>query len=167
MLFSHPLQRSLPESCWAGPDKGTRCCLGCDCITPNLPNKCPVLLSPAPGDSSPKDAEFVAELAWDFAIKEGFRVFEKLPPTKLLARHSSTWAGRGPFLSRSYSTWARPGAAPVPGIPLVTPLSSLLGMAQGLGCKMENTGIQWGFPSSHSRGTPHSLPELQVRYLLS
>ncbi|NWV90530.1 ACD10 dehydrogenase, partial [Machaerirhynchus nigripectus] len=48
---------------------------------------------PAPGDSSPKDAEFVAELAWDFAIKEGFRVFENLPPTKLLARHSSTWAG--------------------------------------------------------------------------
>ncbi|NWZ66813.1 ACD10 dehydrogenase, partial [Acrocephalus arundinaceus] len=44
-------------------------------------------------DSSPKDTEFVAELAWDFAIKEGFRVFENLPPTKLLARHSSTWAG--------------------------------------------------------------------------
>ncbi|NXH49782.1 ACD10 dehydrogenase, partial [Dicaeum eximium] len=42
---------------------------------------------------SPKDAEFVADLAWDFAIKEGFRVFESLPPTKLLARHSSSWAG--------------------------------------------------------------------------
>ncbi|NWW60899.1 ACD10 dehydrogenase, partial [Ifrita kowaldi] len=49
--------------------------------------------SQASCDSSPKDAEFVAELAWDFAIKEGFRVFENLPPTKLLARHSSTWAG--------------------------------------------------------------------------
>ncbi|NXA03972.1 ACD10 dehydrogenase, partial [Sapayoa aenigma] len=48
---------------------------------------------PAPGDSSPEDAEFVAELAWEFAIKEGFRVFESLPSTKLLARHSSTWAG--------------------------------------------------------------------------
>ncbi|NXP57315.1 ACD10 dehydrogenase, partial [Chloropsis cyanopogon] len=48
---------------------------------------------PAPGDSSPKDTEFVAELAWDFAIKEGFRVFEGLSPTKLLARRSSTWAG--------------------------------------------------------------------------
>ncbi|NXN78684.1 ACD10 dehydrogenase, partial [Bombycilla garrulus] len=48
---------------------------------------------PAPDDSSPKDAEFVAELAWDFAIKEGFRVFERLPPTKLLARHCSSWAG--------------------------------------------------------------------------
>ncbi|NXR28890.1 ACD10 dehydrogenase, partial [Cinclus mexicanus] len=48
---------------------------------------------PASGDSSPEDAEFVAELAWDFAVKEGFRVFEKLPPIKLLARHCSTWAG--------------------------------------------------------------------------
>ncbi|NWU75358.1 ACD10 dehydrogenase, partial [Onychorhynchus coronatus] len=41
----------------------------------------------------PQDAEFVAELAWEFATKEGFRVFESLPTTKLLARHSSTWAG--------------------------------------------------------------------------
>lgn len=168
MLFSHPLERSFPASCWAGPEEGTRCCLGCDYVTQALPNKCPVLLSPgrpAPADSSPKDAEFVAELAWDFAIKEGFRVFESLPPTKLLARHSSTWAGQGPFLSRSYSTWARPGAAPVPTVPLVTAPSSLLGMAQGLCCKMENLGIQWGFLSSHSRGTPCPLPELQVRHL--
>uniref|UniRef100_A0A8C5UL88 Aminoglycoside phosphotransferase domain-containing protein n=1 Tax=Malurus cyaneus samueli TaxID=2593467 RepID=A0A8C5UL88_9PASS len=84
---------------------------------------------PAPGESSPKDAEFVAELAWEFAIKEGFRVFESLTPTKLLARHSSTWAGRGPFLSRSYRTWARPGAATVPKVPLVTPHTRLLGMS--------------------------------------
>ncbi|NWV15330.1 ACD10 dehydrogenase, partial [Ptilonorhynchus violaceus] len=53
----------------------------------------PLAGRPAPGGSSPEDAELVAELAWDFAIKEGFRVFESLPPTKLLARHSSTWAG--------------------------------------------------------------------------
>lgn len=110
----------------------------------------------------------MAELAWDFAIKEGFRVFESLPPTKLLSRHSSTWAGQGPFLSRSYrsySTWARPGAASVPTVPLLTAPSSPLGMAQGLCCKMGNPGIQWGFPSSHSRGTPRPLPELQVRDL--
>ncbi|NXW57038.1 ACD10 dehydrogenase, partial [Eurystomus gularis] len=49
---------------------------------------------PAPGESSPEDAEFVADLAWDFAVKEGFRVFDSLPTTKpLLARHYSTWAG--------------------------------------------------------------------------
>ncbi|XP_054501940.2 acyl-CoA dehydrogenase family member 10 isoform X1 [Agelaius phoeniceus] len=118
---------------------------------------------PAPGDSSPKDTEFVAELAWDFATKEGFRVFESLPPTKLLLRHSSTWAGQGPHLGRSFSTWARPGAAPVPRAPLVTPPSSLVGMAQGLCCRMENMGIQRGFLSSHSRGTPHPLPELQAQ----
>ncbi|XP_054145008.1 acyl-CoA dehydrogenase family member 10 [Melozone crissalis] len=109
---------------------------------------------PAPGDSSPKDAEFVADLAWDFAVKEGFRVFESLPPTKLLLRHSSTWAGQGPHLGRSFSTWARPGAAPVPRAPLGT-----APRAQGLCCKM---GIQRGFPSSHSRGTARPLPELQV-----
>ncbi|KFQ50244.1 Acyl-CoA dehydrogenase family member 10, partial [Pelecanus crispus] len=47
---------------------------------------------PAPGESSPEDAEFVADLAWEFAIKEGFRVFDSLPTTKPLARSYSTWA---------------------------------------------------------------------------
>ncbi|XP_056360668.1 acyl-CoA dehydrogenase family member 10 [Oenanthe melanoleuca] len=101
---------------------------------------------PAPGDSSPKDAEFVAELAWDFAIKEGFRVFEKLPPTKLLARQCSTWAGQGPLLSRSYSSWARPGAAPVPTAPAGGGPGSVL------------QGGKYGHPVE----TPHPLPELQV-----
>ncbi|NXJ60437.1 ACD10 dehydrogenase, partial [Rostratula benghalensis] len=41
---------------------------------------------------NPEDAEFVADLAWDFAIKEGFRVFDSLPTTKPLARRYSTWA---------------------------------------------------------------------------
>ncbi|NXG90959.1 ACD10 dehydrogenase, partial [Stercorarius parasiticus] len=45
---------------------------------------------PAPGEGSPEDAEFVADLAWDFAIKEGFRVFDSLPTTKPLARGYST-----------------------------------------------------------------------------
>ncbi|NXD65229.1 ACD10 dehydrogenase, partial [Eolophus roseicapillus] len=42
--------------------------------------------------SSPEDVEFVADLAWDFAIKEGFRVFDSLPTTQLLTRRYSTWA---------------------------------------------------------------------------
>ncbi|NXJ82845.1 ACD10 dehydrogenase, partial [Trogon melanurus] len=42
--------------------------------------------------SSPDDAEFVADLAWEFAIKEGFRVFDSIPTTKPLARCYSTWA---------------------------------------------------------------------------
>ncbi|NXE10948.1 ACD10 dehydrogenase, partial [Lophotis ruficrista] len=47
---------------------------------------------PGPCESSPEDAEFVADLAWEFAIKEGFRVFDSLPTTKPLARSYSTWA---------------------------------------------------------------------------
>ncbi|NXS96475.1 ACD10 dehydrogenase, partial [Jacana jacana] len=47
---------------------------------------------PAPAESSPEDTEAVADLAWDFAIKEGFRVFDSLPITKPLARRYSTWA---------------------------------------------------------------------------
>ncbi|NWU58157.1 ACD10 dehydrogenase, partial [Dromas ardeola] len=41
---------------------------------------------------NPEDAEFVADLAWDFAIKEGFRVFDRLPTTKPLKRCYSTLA---------------------------------------------------------------------------
>uniref|UniRef100_A0A8C4TQM8 Aminoglycoside phosphotransferase domain-containing protein n=1 Tax=Falco tinnunculus TaxID=100819 RepID=A0A8C4TQM8_FALTI len=78
----------------------------------------------APGESSPEDAEFVADLAWEFAIKEGFRVFDSLPTTKLLARHYSTWARQGLFLSRSYGTCLRPGALAVPKVPPVTPPSN-------------------------------------------
>ncbi|NXT36348.1 ACD10 dehydrogenase, partial [Pelecanoides urinatrix] len=47
---------------------------------------------PTPGESSLDDAEFVADLAWEFAIKEGFRVFDSLPSRKPLARRYSTWA---------------------------------------------------------------------------
>ncbi|XP_074777165.1 acyl-CoA dehydrogenase family member 10 isoform X3 [Athene noctua] len=110
---------------------------------------------PAPGDSSPEDAEFVADLGWEFAIKEGFRVFDGLPTTKPLARRYSTWAGRGPFLSRSCAAWPRPGAAPVPKVPTVIPPTSLLGMAQGLYCKLEKiVALQWGFLISQPRWTP-------------
>ncbi|XP_026715780.1 LOW QUALITY PROTEIN: acyl-CoA dehydrogenase family member 10 [Athene cunicularia] len=118
---------------------------------------------PAPGDSSPEDAEFVADLGWEFAIKEGFRVFDSLPTTKPLARRYSTWAGRGPsFLSRSCAAWPRPGAAPVPKVPTVIPPTSLLGMAQGLYCKLEKiVALQWGFLISQPRWTPR--PPLEAK----
>ncbi|XP_074966032.1 acyl-CoA dehydrogenase family member 10 isoform X2 [Phalacrocorax aristotelis] len=119
---------------------------------------------PAPGESSPEDAEFVANLAWEFAIKEGFRVFDSLPTTKPLARRYSTCARQGPFLSRNYGTWptqvAGPGAAPDPKAPWVTPPTSLLGMAQGLCCKLEKImGVQRSFLISQPRGTPHPFLE--------
>ncbi|XP_072736272.1 acyl-CoA dehydrogenase family member 10 isoform X3 [Ciconia boyciana] len=118
---------------------------------------------PAPGESSPEDAEFVADLAWEFAIKEGFRVFDSLPTAKPLARSYSTWARRGPILSRNYGTWARPGAAPVPKVPLVTPPTSLLGMAQGLCCKLKKImGVQWSFLISQPRWCPCPLLELKA-----
>lgn len=108
----------------------------------------------------------MADLAWDFAIKEGFRVFDNLPTTTLLARRYSTWARQAPFLSRNYGTWPHPGAAPVPRVPPVTAPSRLLGMAQGLYCKLEKTvGIPWGFLISQPRWTPLPLLELQVRHL--
>ncbi|KAM8993196.1 acyl-CoA dehydrogenase family member 10 isoform 2-T2 [Ara ararauna] len=119
---------------------------------------------PAPAESSPEDVEFVADLAWDFAIKEGFRVFDSLPTTQLLTRRYSTWARRGLLLSRSYGTWSCRGAALVPEVPLVTPTTGLLGLAQSLHYKLENiTGMQWGFLISQPRRTPRPLLELKAQ----
>ncbi|KFP84748.1 Acyl-CoA dehydrogenase family member 10, partial [Apaloderma vittatum] len=54
--------------------------------------KCSLAGDHGPDKSSPDDAEFVADLAWEFAIKEGFRVFDSILTTKPLARCYSTWA---------------------------------------------------------------------------
>lgn len=106
----------------------------------------------------------MADLAWEFAIKEGFRVFDSLPTTTSLARPYSTWARPGPFLSRSYSTWPRPREAPVPKVPLVTAPTSLLGLALDLNCKLGRImGIQWGFLISRPRWAPHSLLALKAK----
>lgn len=110
----------------------------------------------------------MADLAWDFAVKEGFRVFESLPAAKPCARRYSTWARQGPFLSRSCSTWPCPGAASVPQVPPVTSLSSLLGMAEGLYCKPERIlDVQGSFLISQPRWTLPPLLELQVSRLPS
>ncbi|NXV75195.1 ACD10 dehydrogenase, partial [Atlantisia rogersi] len=47
----------------------------------------------SPALHGPQDMEFVANLAWDFAIKEGFRVFDSLPTAKPLAQRHGMWAG--------------------------------------------------------------------------
>ncbi|XP_066226980.1 acyl-CoA dehydrogenase family member 10 isoform X1 [Saccopteryx leptura] len=58
-------------------------------------------------EQSGKLAEFTSELAWEFAIKEGFRVFKEMPATKPLTRPYHTWAGPRSLLStpgvRSYT----------------------------------------------------------------
>uniref|UniRef100_U3IM32 Aminoglycoside phosphotransferase domain-containing protein n=1 Tax=Anas platyrhynchos platyrhynchos TaxID=8840 RepID=U3IM32_ANAPP len=113
-------------------------------------------------------AEFVADLAWDFAIKEGFRVFESLPAAKPSARRYSTWARQGPFLSRSCGTWPCPGAASVLQVPPITSLSGLLGMAQGLYYKLERIlEGQWSLLISQLRWTLRPLVDLKVRHLPS
>ncbi|XP_054028765.1 acyl-CoA dehydrogenase family member 10 [Dryobates pubescens] len=125
--------------------------------------KHPLAGRPAPSENSKEDAQLVAELAWEFAVKEGFRVFDSLPTATSLARRYSTWARPGPFLSRSYSTWPRPGEAPVLKVPLVTAPTSLLGMALGLSCKLEKIlAIQWSFLISKPRWAPHPLLGLKV-----
>ena len=52
----------------------------------------------------------MAELAWDFATKEGFRVFKEMPATKTLSRSYHAWAGprspRTPKGVRGHSTVA-------------------------------------------------------------
>lgn len=52
----------------------------------------------------------MAELAWDFATKEGFRVFKEMPATRTLTRSYHAWAGprslRSPAGVRSHSTVA-------------------------------------------------------------
>ncbi|XP_050015071.1 acyl-CoA dehydrogenase family member 10 isoform X3 [Alexandromys fortis] len=70
--------------------------------------------SSAIAKQSGKFPEFMAELAWDFAIKEGFRVFKEMPASKPLVRSYHAWAGsrpqRTPAGVRSSSTAA--AAAP-------------------------------------------------------
>ncbi|XP_003462988.1 acyl-CoA dehydrogenase family member 10 [Cavia porcellus] len=70
--------------------------------------------SSANAEQSGKLAEFTSNLAWDFATKEGFRVFKEMPAAKPLIRSCHTWARPWSLLSptgrRSYSS--------VPGAPL-------------------------------------------------
>lgn len=69
--------------------------------------------SSASAEDSGKLTEFMADLAWDFAVKEGFRVFKEMPATRPLTRSHHTRAGPRPPPSRtgtrSYSSAA--GAA--------------------------------------------------------
>ncbi|XP_048641574.1 acyl-CoA dehydrogenase family member 10 isoform X2 [Marmota marmota marmota] len=87
------------------------------CLTHYLPPSFPILrgqASSATAEQSGKLAEFVANLAWDFAVKEGFRVFKEMPASKPLRRSYHMWAGSQSLLSpkgrRSYSSV--PGASP-------------------------------------------------------
>nr|XP_020138518.1 acyl-CoA dehydrogenase family member 10 isoform X4 [Microcebus murinus] len=64
--------------------------------------------SSAAAEQTGKLTEFMFNLAWDFAVKEGFRVFKEMPVTKPLTRSYHMWAGpRSPLSptgTRSYSS---------------------------------------------------------------
>ncbi|KAF5929298.1 hypothetical protein HPG69_019319 [Diceros bicornis minor] len=49
--------------------------------------------SSANAEQSGKLTEFMSNLAWDFAVKEGFRIFKEMPATKPVTRSYHTWAG--------------------------------------------------------------------------
>ncbi|XP_078193450.1 acyl-CoA dehydrogenase family member 10 isoform X7 [Callithrix jacchus] len=71
--------------------------------------------SSANAEQTGKLTEFVSNLAWDFAVKEGFRVFKEMPIKNPLTRSFHTWAGTQsqwiPTGTRSYSSI--PEASPV------------------------------------------------------
>ncbi|XP_025054611.1 acyl-CoA dehydrogenase family member 10 isoform X5 [Alligator sinensis] len=85
--------------------------------------------SSATAESGGKQAESMADLAWDFATKEGFRVFKAMPPMTPSGRPYSTWAWQGPFPRRSYVTVPHSSSAPAH---LILSPEGLSGRAQDL-----------------------------------
>ncbi|XP_008068444.1 acyl-CoA dehydrogenase family member 10 [Carlito syrichta] len=64
--------------------------------------------SSANAEQTGKLTELIANLAWDFAVKEGFRIFKEIPATKPHTRSHHTWsrsqAPLSPPGTRSYSS---------------------------------------------------------------
>uniref|UniRef100_A0A8B9XRJ8 Acyl-CoA dehydrogenase family member 10 n=1 Tax=Bos mutus grunniens TaxID=30521 RepID=A0A8B9XRJ8_BOSMU len=60
--------------------------------------------SSATAKQTEKLTEFMSNLAWDFAIKEGFQIFKEMPATKPLMRSHHTWSLLRTPGTRSYVT---------------------------------------------------------------
>ncbi|XP_048198876.1 acyl-CoA dehydrogenase family member 10 isoform X2 [Perognathus longimembris pacificus] len=64
--------------------------------------------SSATAEQSGKLTEFMSNLAWDFATKEGFRIFKEMPATKPFTRSHHVWSRAQGLLSptstRNYSS---------------------------------------------------------------
>lgn len=110
----------------------------------------------------------MAELAWDFATKEGFRIFKERPAPGAPSRTFGTWAGPGPFPRRSHA--AGPGPAPTDSAkrPLVVSPEGLPGRVQELHRKLKRFMEAHIYPAeqvlrdhqaSQGRWTPHPLTE--------
>ncbi|XP_043834069.1 acyl-CoA dehydrogenase family member 10 isoform X2 [Dromiciops gliroides] len=82
--------------------------------------------SSATAEQSGKLAEFMSNLAWDFAVKEGFRIFKRIPTTRLSTRSYCHWAHRRPLLipsgARSWATFSKASqAATSKGVLIISP----------------------------------------------
>nr|XP_060642043.1 acyl-CoA dehydrogenase family member 10 isoform X2 [Anolis sagrei ordinatus] len=119
--------------------------------------------SSATAESSGKQAEFMADLAWDFATKEGFRVFKELPSSVPPARPFSTWADPRQLPRRHYSR-----VASTPSSQLIVSLDGLPSRVQQLHHKLKQFLDAHIYPAeqllrnyqvSPERWTPHPLLE--------
>ncbi|XP_048676886.2 acyl-CoA dehydrogenase family member 10 isoform X2 [Caretta caretta] len=124
--------------------------------------------SSAAAESGGKQAELMANLAWDFATKEGFRVFKECPAAKPLARPYSTWTRNGAFSRRNYVTMAPSTPAHTSKAHLILSPDGLPGRAQDLYHKLRRFMDSYVYPAeqvlrdhqvSQSRWTPHPLIE--------
>uniref|UniRef100_A0A7M4F6Q1 Acyl-CoA dehydrogenase family member 10 n=1 Tax=Crocodylus porosus TaxID=8502 RepID=A0A7M4F6Q1_CROPO len=126
--------------------------------------------SSATAESGGKQAESMADLAWDFATKEGFRVFKAMPAMKPSGRPYSTWAWQGPFPRRSYVTVPHSSSAPAH---LILSPEGLSDRAQDLYRRLRRFMDAHIYPAeqalrdhqvSQTRWTPHPLvEELKVK----
>uniref|UniRef100_A0A7M4F649 Acyl-CoA dehydrogenase family member 10 n=1 Tax=Crocodylus porosus TaxID=8502 RepID=A0A7M4F649_CROPO len=121
--------------------------------------------SSATAESGGKQAESMADLAWDFATKEGFRVFKAMPAMKPSGRPYSTWAWQGPFPRRSYVTVPHSSSAPAH---LILSPEGLSDRAQDLYRRLRRFMDAHIYPAeqalrdhqvSQTRWTPHPLVE--------
>ncbi|XP_074869155.1 acyl-CoA dehydrogenase family member 10 isoform X2 [Carettochelys insculpta] len=124
--------------------------------------------SSATAESSGKQAEHMANLAWNFATKEGFRLFKEFPDAKPLSRLYSTWARCGAFPRRNYITTAPSSPAHASKAHLILSPDGLPGRAQDLYHKLKRFMDVNVYPAeqvlrnhqaSQARWTPHPLIE--------
>lgn len=128
--------------------------------------------SSATAEQSGKMTEFMANLAWEFAIKEGFRIFKEMPATKPLTRSYHTWAGPQSLLStpgtRSYIPPPEPSSAHASKGALVLSPEGLSPPARELYQRLQQFMDQYVYPAepelrrhqaSAERWTPSPLVE--------
>lgn len=124
--------------------------------------------SSATAESSGKQTTFMANLAWDFATKEGFRIFKELPTPRVPTRTFSTWANPKPFSSRSYTGRAGSTSTDSAKHHLIISPEGLSSRVQELYHKLKGFMDAHVYPAeqllrdhqaSQSRWTPHPLTE--------